>query len=582
MDDRDSQDMSASMLRSRYNRRALLRRAALLGASAPAVAALLAACGGSDSTPAPGDGGGAASSPASGGGGSGDGGDGGSGGGEPAAGGTLTIALPGDITSLDPTFAYDFTTNPVVTNITEGLLQILPDGSITGCLAESWEASDDALTYTYKLRQGVTFSDGTPMTADDVVFSLERARDSSSGNYISWMLDSVDTIEKTDDSTVTVTLSHPDAMWQYVPATTAGHVLSKQYVESNPNFGKPDGGTLGTGPFTYVSWQVGSEVVLEKNANYWDSAAGPYVDQLVFKVLTEGTTRVAGLKTGEIDMIISGVPVDQLRVVDTMDNVEVLKVPGAMVNFVAFNNSKPPFNDVHLRKALAYAVDIEAIRAQFAGDSSMPAKPTLLAPGLFTFEKDAFQQAFDALPDYAQDMDKAREELAQSAYADGVQATIVTDNDPVRLNVAQALASAVKDLGIDLQVEKVTWEELVSRLLGTKDYDAAMDVFSSDFPDPAGNLHPTLISTNAGEGGANQVMYSNPEVDQLLEQQNALTDPKERAELLIQAQALVAEDLPFIAVDYPYQIAALQTNIQGFEFGAFWYWMAWAKSLKRA
>ena len=148
-------------------------------------------------------------------------------------GGDLTIGIEGDIVAMDPAFAYDFTANPVVAEVTEGLLKF-QDGKVVPNLAESVEVSEDGLTWTYKIRQGVKFHDGTDMTVDDVVYSMERTRNPDTGSYVGWMYGCVDTIEATDASTVVVTLKNNDAFWQYVPATTAGHIISKAFAEAHP------------------------------------------------------------------------------------------------------------------------------------------------------------------------------------------------------------------------------------------------------------------------------------------------------------------------------------------------------------
>ena len=188
--------------------------------------------------------------------------------------GELVVGLQGDVVAIDPVYAYDFTANPVVNQITEGLLKFENGETIAPNLAERFE-NPDPLTYIYYLRQDVTFQDGSPMTIDDVIFSMERTRNPETASYVGWMYNSVDTIERTDDWTVTVKLKEPDALWQYVLATTAGHVISKAYYEANAEtFGKPEGGVLGTGPFKFVSWATGSEIVLEKYDGYWNSANG--------------------------------------------------------------------------------------------------------------------------------------------------------------------------------------------------------------------------------------------------------------------------------------------------------------------
>ena len=297
-------------------------------------------------------------------------------------GGAIVFALTGDIVALDPAQAYDFTTNPVVNEITEGLLKFSPAGELLPNLAEKWE-SPDPKTYLYTIRKGVTFSDGTPLTVDDVVFSLNRTRDPKTASPLAWMFGSVADIAKVDDSTVKVTLSQPDAQWRYALATTAGHVISKAYYESHAaNFGKPEGGLLGTGPFVYKSWKAGSEIVLEKNKSYWDAANGPFIDKVTFKIIEESATRVTGLKTGEITATAT-LPVDLVPVVQGMSNVAVQGVEGFTDDWIAFNTKRAPFNDVNARRAAIYAFDVQAVQDTFVKDTGVAAKNQPVGPALW-------------------------------------------------------------------------------------------------------------------------------------------------------------------------------------------------------
>jgi peptide/nickel transport system substrate-binding protein len=166
---------------------------------------------------------------------------------------TFTVALDSDIVKLDPAFAYDFTTNPVVNQITEGLLSFDEQNQLVPVLAKDWSMTDDK-TYVYNIRDDVTFSDGTAMTMDDVLFSINRTMDDATASYLQWMFSDVDSIEKTGDWQLTVHLKEPSATWKYVFGTTAGHIISKAYYEAHKdNFGTADGGLLGTGPFVFQS-----------------------------------------------------------------------------------------------------------------------------------------------------------------------------------------------------------------------------------------------------------------------------------------------------------------------------------------
>lgn len=494
-------------------------------------------------------------------------------------GGEVTFALQADIVSLDPAFSYDSNTSPVVNQITEGLLKFDEKLQLAPNLAEKWE-NPDPKTYIYHIRKDVKFHDGTPMTVEDVIFSMERTRDPKTAAYTGWMYNNVDKIEKVDDSTVKVTLKQPDALWRYTPATSV-RIISKAYYEAHKdNFGKPDGGVMGTGPFKYVRWQTGSSIELTKNEQYWDKSGGPYLDKVVFKVIPEGTTRVTGLKTGQIDGIIN-IPLDLFPIVEGLDNVTIQHTDSFITDLIAFNTKKKPFDDPNVRKAMNYTLNKKKIITEIVKNAGMEAKAVPISPAIWTFAREKWEAAYKELPDYAFNLEKAKEYLAKSSVPNGFQAKILTDNDTIRINSALALQAAVKPLGIDLEIEKVTGAELTTRSVsGARDYDILMSIWGSDFPDPVGNLTPVFYSKNSGDGGGNFANYKNPKVDALLDEQITLTDDQKRSELMIQAQKLIAEDTPWIVLDHPKQIFATNKHLQGYVITPMWYWDTFTKDMR--
>jgi peptide/nickel transport system substrate-binding protein len=488
------------------------------------------------------------------------------------AGSTVTIAISGDIVALDPAAAYDFTTNPVVNEITEGLLRFSPAGQLVPNLAEKVD-NPDPLTYVYTLRQGVKFSDGSPMTADDVVFSLNRTRDPKTASSLAWMFGSVKDIVKTDEKTVTVTLKQPDAQWRYTVATTAGHVVSKAFVEAHAaNFGKPDGGLLGTGPFKFVSWKAGSEIVLERNADYWDKANGPFIDKAVFKIVPEGSTRVTGLKTGEIDATPL-VPADQLPVVKTFDKVALQSVEAFSDDWVAFNTSRKPLSDPKVRQALITAFNLKDLHDNIIKDAGAPTRNQPVGSSLFVFARDKWEAWLAGAQDYAYDPAKAKALLAASSAPQGFKARITTDGDSLRLAIAQALQASAKEIGVDLEIEKLTNEELNTRQQsGKRDYDIILGGWGADFPDPVANIQPFLHSANIGDGGSNYAVYANKQVDALLDQAARSGDDTKRTELFIEVLNLAAADAPYIFVDHPKVTFAANKRLKGYTLSPIWYW----------
>ena len=281
---------------------------------------------------------------------------------------TFTIALNSDIVALDPAFAYDFTTNPVVNQITQGLLTVNENNELEPQLASSWEATDD-VTYVYQIRDDVTFSDGTPMTMDDVLFSLERIKNPETASYLLWTFDNVDSFEQTGDWELTVHLKEPSATWKYIFATTAGHIISKEFYEANEDtFGTAESGLMGTGPYVFDSWTSGQEIVLVKNENYWDKDQEIEMDKLVFKIIPEDTTRASALMSGEVDFT-PNTPSDMVETLKKSDNLDVQDVETMGIQFLAFNTQRAPFDDVNVRKAIASTIDLASLQENIIKDA---------------------------------------------------------------------------------------------------------------------------------------------------------------------------------------------------------------------
>jgi peptide/nickel transport system substrate-binding protein len=495
----------------------------------------------------------------------------------PQKGGTLVTALPGDIISLDPAFDYDFNTSPVVQQLVEGLQKFDANNKVVPNIAETI-TNPDPLTYIYTLRKGVTFWDGSSVTIDDVIFSMERVKDPKTASYVGWMYQNVKSITKVNAQTVKVTLSKPDALWQYVGATTGASIIKKSYALSKgKTFGKPDGGVMATGPFKFVKWTPGQEVELARNDTYWNAkAGGPYLDKLVFKIIPEATTQVAGLKTGEINMII-GVPLNLLPIVRATSNVNLILEPSFLIDFIAFNTGRKPFDDPKVRQALALAFDKKKFFDAIIKDAGELAQNTPVSPALWINERTAWEAAFKKLPVESVNFEKAKALLASSSAKKGFTATITTDSNPVRLNAALAFQAAAKTIGVTLNVKKLSGEELNTLSFSkTRDYDILMQAWGSDFPDASGNLKPTFASENRGDGGSNFGNYKNPKLDALLAQQNQLIDPTKRVQLMIQAQSLIASEVPWIVLNYQKNIAAVSKGFEGVKLGALWYWNGYA------
>lgn len=490
----------------------------------------------------------------------------------------FTVALDGDIVALDPAYAYDFTTNPVINQICESILTFDDNSQIVPLLAESWQVVDDT-TYVYEIRSDVNFSDGTMMTMEDVLFSLNRHMDENVGSYLGWMFDAVESIEQTGDWEITVKLSQPSATWQYVLGTCGGCVISKAaYEAAGDSFGTADGGLIGTGAYAFDSWKSGQEITLVKNENYWNKDVDIAIDELIFKVIPEDVTRVTALQAGQVDCAFI-LPADMMPILAASPNLSVDKVETFGLTYLAMNVEMEPLNDVNVRKAIYHAIDFQSIADNIILDAGELAGVIPHSPSLYTINPEEWEAYAESAPVYEYDVDKAMAYLADSIAPDGFSMTLITNEDSLRYNICLAIQEYLAAVNIDVEILKVSSDEHTNYQMGgviddegIREYGMLIGGWESDFPDITGNIEPLFAGYNTGEGGSNAASYANDEVDELLRAQNASTDPSERNQLMFNVLDIVANDLPYINVQYPVRNVALSNSFEGFNMTAAWLW----------
>jgi peptide/nickel transport system substrate-binding protein len=496
-------------------------------------------------------------------------------------GGDLKVGIEADIAALDGAFAMDPSSDLVVGQIYEGPMTRKGDEIILW-LADSVD-NPDPLTYIYHVKKGVKFQDGMPMTADDWVASWERARSPKTGAPKAYTFDNVDKIDKVDDYTVKVTLKAPDWRQTWLPATTGWYIESKKFLEAHSNdFGKPTAGADGTGPFKFVSWTSGDFIELARNDDYWNKAAGgPYLDKISYKILPDPTARVAGLQTGDLDLVLGMLPGDQLPVVAKMANVDLTTAPSYHFDYVGLNCKRPPFDNAKVRQALAYAYDRAGVTKVAYGDYASPAVKNSPYPtyGYF-YDKDKLQAAYDTLPPYNFDLKKAKQLLDESGVADQLNGKVILQGPwNVWTTGALALQDSLKQLGYNLEVRKITFEELVSTVNNAKqDWDIFPIAWEPDVPDLGSALQAwsKVGGAMACSGGDFDKMFS------LIKQSNQVSDNSARTPLLIQAQAIFADQVPAIPSDFTLFNMALSKKYTGYKLSASFYWEPWATNIHLA
>ncbi|WP_417308015.1 ABC transporter substrate-binding protein, partial [Devosia sp.] len=475
----------------------------------------------------------------------------------------LVVGQIAEPASLDPhvsTAANDFR---IAVNLYDGLVRNKPGTlEIEPALATDWSISDDGLEYTFNLREGVTFHDGTPFNAEAVKFNFDRMLDedhpyASTGPFpLSFYFSSVENVEVLDDLTVKFTLNEPFAPFMSNLASATGLIVSPAAVEE---FGADYGrNPVGTGPFKFEEWQSNTSVVASRNEDYWDGA--PPLEAVIFRPISDANTRVAEMLSGGIDVLLE-TPPDNVAQFRDDSSFQVVEAVGPHVWYVMLNAKDGPFADKRVRQAVNYAVNKESlVNDVLQGTADVSAGP--IPP--------AFNWAYNADVDpYPYDPDMARKLLAEAGAEDASLTFLVTEGgsgmlDPVPMGTAiQADLAAV---GLDVEIKTYEWNTFLSEVnpgLEGKGDMAEMAWMTSD-PDTLPFLALRTAAWPA-EGGFNSSYYSNPEVDALLDKARVATDRAERGELYKQVQAITHEDAPWLYVANWKQNAVITSAVGDFE-----------------
>ena len=466
--------------------------------------------------------------------------------GTPQAGGILKVGLQADPTALDPQKQSLTAIWHVIEHIYNGLTRVKPDLSIEGALAESWEISDDGLTYTFKLRPGVLFHDGTPLKASDVKFTFERLVDPETASTSAAELASMKTIEAPDDGTVVMTLNAPDA--SLLATLTGGScvVYSQAFVEANDN--DVSQVAMGTGPFKFVEYVPNTRLVLEKNADYWEEGL-PYLDGIEMTIAADDTARTAAVVSGAVDFI-EYAPLRDIETLQGDPNLTLAGDSNTNIRFIGLNLSKEPFDNPLVRRAIAAVVDREAMLGPTVFGHGTPTE-VLFPPDFWA----ALQQ--EVRPP---DVERAKSLMAEAGLADGFSTTITSWSQYSFLsNAAVVLQEQLRQIGIEAELNLVENATMVEQVYVGKTYDIAV-TGESAYVDPN-----TLILSNfkSGESG-NFVNYANEEVDALIEDGIAATDQAERARIYQEIQGILLEDLPWINLFVANQYEAMKSSVKGY------------------
>lgn len=484
----------------------------------------------------------------------------------------LVFARGGDSESLDPGSTTDGESSRVTRQVLEGLLDFDKESfELKPGLAYDWDVSDDGLTYTFHLEEGVTFHDGTDFNAEAVKTNFERWADPeheyafTDEGYVYSMYGTmfgghkgddghvIEEIEVVDDHTIEFHLKRPlgfflQNMGMTYFAITSPAALEEYGPEINEN-------PIGTGPFKLVSWTKDDSVVLEKFEDFRKDGL-PKLDRVIFEVIPDNAARLIALRSGDID-IMDGLNPDDAAAVEAESGLELHARAENNFGYLGFNVQKEPLDNKTLRHAISHAIDREAIvDALYAGYGVPAVNP--LPPSYLGYN--------DEVEGFPYDVEKAKELLAEAGYEDGLEIELWTmpvarPYMPDPETVSEIVQNNLAEIGVDVTIVREEWAPYLEKTMNG-DHQMYMLGWSGTNGDPDYFLSSLLHGSNVGE--SNREFYQNDEVDQLLDEAKVAVDQDERAELYKEAQAIIAEDAPMVTLVHSQPVMATTSQVKNY------------------
>ena len=426
----------------------------------------------------------------------------------------ITVAIQLEPPNLDPTGGAAQAIDSVLySNVFEGLTRFMADGSVVAGLAESWDISEDGLIYTFTLRDGITFHDGTTMDAEDVKFSLDRARAEDSTNAQKGLFADIADVAVIDPLTVQVTLAQENGSFLFNMAWGDAVIVAPESIEtiaSNP---------IGTGAFTFTDWVQGDRLELTRNDAYWGDA--PALETATFRFISDPTAAFAAVMAEDVDAFVGFPAPENLPQFEADPRFQVLVGNTEGETILSTNNQMPPFDNVLVREAVAHAIDRSAIidGAMFGygapiGTHFAPHNPDYV----------------DLIENSQYDPNLARALLAEAGFADGFTTTLKLPPPSYARRGGEIIAAQLREVGITAEISNLEWAQWIEEVFTNKDFGLSI----------VSHTEPMDIGIYANPDYYFQ--YDNIVFQAVMEKLNATTDPAMRSELMAAAQTIISED----------------------------------------
>lgn len=474
--------------------------------------------------------------------------------------GHVYYRLNADPTTLDPALVVDVTGGAVCAKFFNGLVRLGDDLNIVPDIASEWSISDDALTYRFVLRRGVTFSNGREVKASDFKYSFERVLSPETKSPRTWLFDyvlgagefmegeaeEVEGIRALDDYTLEIRLREPFSPFLGLLTMTNAYVVPAEEVRRlGPDFSSHP---VGTGPYVMESWFPGSEMVLEARADYFEGS--PQVKGIVYRVIPEDLTAVAEFELGNLDAI--GIPASVFSRYRESPRWKdyIISAEGLNIYYLGLNCSRPPFDNPELRRAVNLAIDREKIlRTFYEGRGRLATGPV---PDIL--------RRWSAPKPYAYDPDRARA-IIEKEGAIGLKVKFLTSSDIANIDIAEVIQAYLRDAGLDVRLQSLEWSAY-KEAVAKGETDMFWLSWWADYPDPENFLFPLFHSANHGPGG-NRAFYTRSEVDALIEAGQRATTAKLRDEHYGRAERTIVGDAPWVFFWHRTDFMVHQPHLKG-------------------
>ena len=461
---------------------------------------------------------------------------------------TLTWAQGADVTSLDPHQGKETPAVQVNTQIFDTLVTVDPEtNEVVPQIAESWEQTDDQ-TYVFKIREGIKFHDGSDLTAEDVKFSLDRARNSAAVSYI---VNFIEEVTVDDDHTVTVKTTAPYAPTLRNLAIPFAAIVPKAVVEADENAFIQN--PVGSGPYKFVEWNHGDHVTLKAFDDYY--AGKPETENLIMKVIPETSQRTIALETGEVDLAYD-LAVNDIPKVNSDDKLTVYEIPSLTCWYVSMNMNKKPFDNPKVREAMSMAIDRQTIIDTINAGSGQTAD-AIIAPAVFGYYSTGVKEYNPT---------KAKELLAEAGYPNGFSTTLWVNDNQSRIEMCQAMQAMLLEVGVQCNLEVLEFGSFISRTTAG-DHDLAYFGWTTSSGDADYSYYSLEHSTQQGAAG-NRSFLADPDVDKLLEEARSNTNEEERKELYKELAIKLDEINNNIPVYYSSINVGANKKVEGFVMDA--------------